>query len=147
MVRAGRLRALGLVRRSAGLSLLEWLVASFIAWSLISAALLQTVSARRSQRLQAAQALLIEDAQIAIELLRADLMMAGYGRPLRLSSSPGGPASWQTTLDAAPLLACDHGFASLPSHALVKQGIAQSWCFWQALWLLSVRHQMCRDNK
>ena len=118
MVRAGQLRALGPARRSAGLSLLEWLVASFIAWSLIAAALVQTVSARRSQRLQAAQALMIEDAQIAIELLRADLMMAGYGRPLRLRSSPGGPASWQTALEAAPLWACDHGFASLPSNAL-----------------------------
>ncbi len=99
------------------MSLLEWLVASFIAWSLIAAALVQTVSARRSQRLQAAQALMIEDAQIAIELLRADLMMAGYGRPLRSRSSPGVPASWQTALEAAPLWACDHGFASPPSNA------------------------------
>lgn len=104
-------------RRSAGLSLLEWLVASFIAWSLIAAALVQTVSARRSQRLQAAQTLLAEDAQIAIDLLRADLMMAGYARPLRVVQSPGGPASWQTALAAAPLWACDHGFVSLPSNA------------------------------
>lgn len=104
-------------RRSAGLSLLEWLVASFIAWSLIAAALVQTVSARRSQRLQAAQTLLAEDAQIAIDLLRADLMMAGYARPLRVVQSPGGPAAWQTALTTAPLWACDHGFASLPSNA------------------------------
>lgn len=104
-------------RRSAGWSLLEWLLASFIAWSVIAAALMQTVSARRSQRLQAAQALLAQDAQIAIDLLRADLMMAGYSKPLRVVQSPGGPASWQTALAGAPLWACDHGFASLPSNA------------------------------
>jgi len=114
-VRVGRLCVPS--RRSAGLSLLEWLVASFIAWSLIAAALVQTVSARRSQRLQAAQTLLAEDAQIAIDLLRADLMMAGYARPLRVVQSPGGPAAWQTALTTAPLWACDHGFASLPSNA------------------------------
>ncbi|MEI7784916.1 MAG: PilW family protein [Betaproteobacteria bacterium] len=92
-------------------------MASFIAWSLIAAALMQAVTAKRSQRLQAAQALMIEDAQIAIDLLRNDLMMAGYGRPLRALQSPGGPASWQTTLAAAALWACDHGFASLPASA------------------------------
>lgn len=101
----------------AGLTLLEWLVASFIAWALIAAALMQTVAANRSQRLQAAQALMVEDAQIAIDLLRSDLMMAGYGRPLRARQSQAGLVSWQTPLTSAPLWACDQGFANQPANA------------------------------
>jgi type IV pilus assembly protein PilW len=110
-------RAAGRGGRLAGFSLLELLVGSFIGLLLVGLVLVQVVSAGRSQRLQAAQGQMIEDAQIAIELLRADFMMSGYGRPLRAQSASAGQASWQSTLDGPGLWACDHGFASSSDNA------------------------------
>jgi type IV pilus assembly protein PilW len=101
----------------AGFSLLELLVGSFIGLLLVGLVLVQVVIAGRSQRLQAAQGQMMEDAQIAIELLRSDFMMSGYGRPVRAQSASAGQASWQTTLDGPGLWACDHGFASSGDNA------------------------------
>ena len=98
--------------RLAGFSLLELLVGSFIGLLLVALVLVQVVIAGRSQRLQAAQGQMVEDAQIAIELLRADFMMSGYGRPLRAQPTTAGQASWQTALTGPGLWACDTGFAS-----------------------------------
>lgn len=103
--------------RVAGFSLLELMVGSFIGLLLVGLVLVQVVIAGRSQRLQAAQGQMVEDAQIAIELLRTDFMMTGYGRPLRAQSAPAGLASWQTALDGPGLWACDHGFASSNDNA------------------------------
>ena len=79
---------------------------------LVGLVLVQVVIAGRSQRLQAAQGQMVEDAQIAIELLRAEFMMSGYGRPLRAQPATAGQAPWQTTLDGPGLWACDHGFSA-----------------------------------
>ncbi len=112
------MRAAGRGGRLAGFSLLELLVGAFIGLLLVGLVLVQVVIAGRSQRLQAAQGQMVEDAQIAIELLRADFMMSGYGRPLRAQTSAAAvQASWHTTLDGPGLWACDHGFASLPANA------------------------------
>jgi type IV pilus assembly protein PilW len=111
-------RAASRAERLAGFSLLELLVGSFIGLLLVGLVLVQVVIAGRSQRLQAAQGQMVEDAQIAIELLRADFMMSGYGRPLRAQSASAGQVSWQSTLDGPGLWACDHGFSAndrLPS--------------------------------
>ncbi len=112
------MRAASRAERLAGFSLLELLVGSFIGLLLVGLVLVQVVIAGRSQRLQAAQGQMVEDAQIAIELLRADFMMSGYGRPLRAQSASAGQVSWQSTLDGPGLWACDHGFSAndrLPS--------------------------------
>lgn len=106
------MRAVSRAERLAGFSLLELLVGSFIGLLLVGLVLVQVVIAGRSQRLQAAQGQMVEDAQIAIELLRAEFMMSGYGRPLRAQPATAGQAPWQTTLDGPGLWACDHGFAS-----------------------------------
>jgi len=110
-------RAASRAERLAGFSLLELLVGSFIGLLLVGLVLVQVVIAGRSQRLQAAQGQMVEDAQIAIELLRADFMMSGYGRPLRAQSASAGQVSWQSTLDVPGLWACDHGFASSNDNA------------------------------
>ncbi len=66
----------------------------------------------RSGRLLAAQVQMAEDAQIGLQLLSAELMMAGYARPVEVTSSPGGQARWKLAQAAPPILACDGGFAS-----------------------------------
>jgi hypothetical protein len=52
--------------------------------------LAQLLALGRSQALRSAQGQLMEDAQLALELLRRDFMMLGYGRPLQAQAS--GPA-------------------------------------------------------
>ena len=102
----------------AGLSLLEALVALALGLMLVTVLMAQVLVGGRGQRLQAAQAQMAEDAQLALDLLRSDLKMAGHGWPLKSHISASGQASWQDALNAAgvPMLtACDAGFASLPA--------------------------------
>ncbi len=100
--------------RQAGLSLLEWLVALSLGLILVTTLIAQVLAGGRGQRLQAAQAQMAEDAQVALDLLRADFRMAGHAWPLKSQLSPSGLASWQDALGASFLTACDAGFASLP---------------------------------
>ena len=108
-------RMVGRLRASAGYSLLELLVASAIGMLVVTLVLAQLLALGRSQALRAAQGQLMEDAQLALELLRRDFMMLGYGRPLEAQAS--GSAAWRTGVPAPALLACDEGFASLPQLA------------------------------
>lgn len=102
------------VTRQAGLSLLEWLVALSLGLILVTTLIAQVLASGRGQRLQAAQAQMAEDAQVALDLLRADFKMAGHAWPLRSQISPSGQASWHDALGAPALTVCDAGFASLP---------------------------------
>lgn len=105
----------GCLGASAGYSLLELLVASAIGLLVVTLALAQLLALGRSQALHAAQGQLMEDAQLALDLLRSDFMMLGYGRPLQALTT--GPAAWRTGVPAPALVACDEGFASLPQLA------------------------------
>jgi len=102
--------------RYRGVSLLELLIALSLGLTLITTVMMQVLGGGRGQRLQAAQARMIEDAQIALDLLRADLMMAGHAWPRRAQTGSSGLASWGDDLTGPVLLACDAGFASLPSN-------------------------------
>lgn len=108
-------RMVGRLRVSAGYSLLELLVASAIGMLVVTLVLAQLLALGRSQALRAAQGQLMEDAQLALELLRRDFMMLGYGRPLQVQAT--GPVAWRTGVPAPALLACDEGFASSPQLA------------------------------
>ncbi len=99
----------------AGLSLLELLVALAMGLVLVTTLIAQVLIGGRGQRLQAAQTQMVEDAQIALDLLRNDLRMAGHAWPLKAQLSPSGQASWQSALSGPVWTACDAGFASLPS--------------------------------
>ena len=81
----------------------------------VSLVLTQWLAISRSQALRAAQGQVVEDAQIALDLLRADFMMLAYGRPIEAITQ--GRTSWRTAVPVPALLACDHGFASTPQHA------------------------------
>jgi type IV pilus assembly protein PilW len=107
--------ALGRRRASAGYSLLELLVASAIGLLVLTLVLAQLLALGRSQALRSAQGQLMEDGQIALELLRGDFMMLGYGRPLQALGAD--PIGWRTSVPAPALLACDQGFASTPQGA------------------------------
>ncbi len=99
----------------AGLSLLELLVAVSLGLILVATLIAQVLVGGRGQRLQAAQAQMVEDAQIALDLLRSDLKMAGHAWPVKAQTSSSGLASWQDALSGRVLTACDAGFASLPA--------------------------------
>jgi len=109
MVRLRRLRA------SAGYTLLELLVASAVGLLVVTLVLAQLLALGRSQALRAAQGQQMEDAQLALELLRGDFMMLGYGRPLQALNTD--PVAWRTGVQAPALLACDQGFATVPQLA------------------------------
>ncbi len=106
-------RWVGRLRASAGYSLLELLVASAIGLLVVTLVLAQLLALGRSQALSAAQGQLMEDAQLALDLLRGDFMMLGYGRPLQALTT----VAWRTGVPAPALVACDEGFASLPQLA------------------------------
>ena len=106
----GRLRPRRHARQPAGLSLLECLVALSLGLVVVAAVLSQLLAATRSARLQAAQAQMLEDAQIALHLLVTDLQMAGYAAPTSVSPGPDGRLRWQTALGEPWLRACERGF-------------------------------------
>jgi type IV pilus assembly protein PilW len=131
----------GTGRACAGASLLECLVGLALGLAVVAAVASQYLAAGHSARLQAAQAQMVEDAQIALELLRGELMMAGYARPVRLDLAADGLPRWQTALGAqAPLFACDQGFvAPASAEPLVCAGAGASAA-------LELRYQADRFN-
>ena len=98
-----------------GAGLLELLIALSLGLILVATLTMQVIGGGRGQRLQVAQAQMVEDAQIALDLLRADFLMAGHAWPLKGQTGSSGQASWNDALAGPALLACDAGFASLPS--------------------------------
>ena len=53
-----------------------------------------------------------DDAQIALQLLTSDLMMAGYALPRAIARSADGVLSWTLPLNKSALVACDYGVVS-----------------------------------
>ena len=104
----------------AGATLLECMVGLALGLVVVAAVAAHYLVTGQSSRLQAAQAQMMEDAQIGLELLRTDLMMAGYAQPLLLLFDAQGRPRWQTALASQPpLMACDKGFESPASKASV----------------------------
>lgn len=123
-----------------GATLLECLVGLALGLVVVAALASHYLATGQSARLQAAQAQMSEDAQIGLELLRTDLMMAGYARPLSLQQAGDG-ARWTTTLGSeAAFFACDLGFvapASTGAAACALSGLSAA---------LEVRYQADEHN-
>lgn len=103
-----------------GATLLECLVGLTLGLVVVAAVVVHYLATGQSSRLQAAQAQMTEDAQIGLELLRTDLMMAGYAQPQKLVLDAQGRPRWQTALAGQPpLMACDKGFESSASKGSV----------------------------
>ncbi len=94
------------------MSLLEMLLGLALGGLVLQAVLTQYLAAVRGIRLQAAWVQMADDAQIALELLRNELAMAGYAQPRSVARAGDGLLRWQTALADAPLMACEGGFAS-----------------------------------
>ena len=102
--------------RSLGMSLLECLVGLALGLAVVGTVARHFLVTGRSARLHAAQAQMVDDAQIGLQLLASDIAMAGYAQPQRWQSQPDGSTRWQTGLAEPALFACDTGFAA-PSTA------------------------------
>ncbi|MBP7565224.1 MAG: PilW family protein [Burkholderiaceae bacterium] len=92
-----------------GRSLVELMVAMALSLVLLAAALVITLAGGRSVRHQDALARLDEHGALALDLLAAQLRMAGYARPVR--QGPLGSASGHYS--GAGVRGCDHGFVSV----------------------------------
>lgn len=99
-------------RRARGLGLLEMLVALALGLLVVGMVAMHPVATGRSARLHAALAQMTDDAQIALQLLSSELLMAGYAAPQRLVTGADGAPRWQTGLADAPVFACDTGFVA-----------------------------------
>ena len=85
-----------------GATLLECLVGLALGLVVVAAVAVHYLATGQSSRLQAAQAQMTEDAQIGLELLRTDLMMAGFAQPQKLVLDAQGRPRWQTALAGQP---------------------------------------------
>lgn len=122
------------------MSLLETLVALSLGLLVLGVVLSHFLAAGQSSRLQAAQAHMTDDAQIALQLLASELSMAGFAWPQSLERASDGRLRWTTALAQPPVLACDHGFVS-PSTTGALQCAAQG-----SSAALAVRYQADADN-
>ena len=98
-----------LTRRQRGLSLIELMVSLVIGLVVVGAVLAAYVGSGTSSRHTQALTQITEDASVAMNVIRAQLSMAGYSRPLSVSASNqftrayGGPA----------LYGCDSAFRGM----------------------------------
>jgi type IV pilus assembly protein PilW len=122
------------------MSLLEALLGLALGLLVLAAVLGQDAASSRSARLLAAQAQMADDAQIALQLLTSELVMAGFAQPQSIDRADDGQLHWRTALTEPALLACETGFAA-PSTAgpLGCASRGQSAAF-------AVRYQADADN-
>ena len=92
--------------------MLECLVGLALGLLVVAAMASHYIATGQSARLQTAQAQMAEDAQIGLDLLRTELLMAGYAAPLGVEAGADG-SRWKTALGSEPaLFACELGFVS-----------------------------------
>ncbi|MDD2729221.1 PilW family protein [Malikia sp.] len=103
------MRPLQSLKRSAGFSLVEVMVALVIGMVVIAAVLATYLGSSQAGREQAAYAELNENAQLAFDILTRDLLMAGYVWPTGLGSTG---KLVRPVLDR-PIFGCDQGFISV----------------------------------
>ena len=79
-----------------GVALMEMLVALVIGLVVVGAVLATYLSTGQSGRLQSAFAQMDEDAQIGLQILSSDLLMAGFGRTFAVlfADTPTNPVHY-----------------------------------------------------
>lgn len=93
------------VRRQGGFSLIELMISIVIGFAVIGALLLAYTASVQSGRNGQAVIQMTEDASAALNLMRAQLAMAGYGRPAKLTAG-----KFSTNMTGNPyLFGCDAG--------------------------------------
>ena len=88
----------------AGFALIEILVALVIGLVVVGAVLATYVSVGQTGRLQAALAQMDEDAQMGLQILSRDLLMAGYASPVSMDAAS---RVFTRTYNERAVLGCD----------------------------------------
>ncbi len=96
----------------AGFALIEILVALVIGLVVVGAVLATYVSVGQTGRLQAALAQMDEDAQMGLQILSRDLLMAGYASPVGMDAAS---RVFTRTFNGRAVLGCDKGFTAAPA--------------------------------
>ena len=102
-----------------GAALIEILVALVIGLVVVGAVLATYLTTGQTGRLQSALAQMDEDAQIGLRILSNDLLMAGYARPVSLSSET---SLLTKTYNGRAVFGCDNGFKSAADNAPAQCG-------------------------
>lgn len=99
-----RLRA-----RQRGLSIVELLISLVIGLVVVGAVMLSYISSGQTNKIQAAYSQMNEEAQIGLQILSRDLLLAGYAQPTSLNTVT---FKFGRTYAGRPVFGCDTGFAS-----------------------------------
>lgn len=102
-----------------GVALIEMLVSLVIGLVVVGAVLATYLSTGQSGRLQSAFAQMDEDAQIGLQILSSELLMAGYGRPV---SQDAETAQLTKTYNGRPVFGCERGFQTAATNTPAQCG-------------------------
>lgn len=99
--------------RMTGLSLIEIMVSLVIGLVVVGAVLVSYIGSGQTNKRQAAYGEMNENAQIALSLMKNDLLLAGYSQAVGTVTA-GAPAvtTFVKTYSGQPIFGCDDGFAN-----------------------------------
>lgn len=97
--------------RVRGVTLIELMISLVIGIVVIGAVLISYIGSGQTSRRQAAYAEMNENAQIALSILRSDLLLAGYAQSMRVVNT-SGVKTLGKTFATNPILGCGLGFVS-----------------------------------
>jgi len=97
--------------RVRGVTLIELMISLVIGIVVIGAVLISYIGSGQTNKRQAAYAEMNENAQIALSILRSDLLLAGYARATGVLNT-GGVKTLSRTFSGQPILGCGLGFVS-----------------------------------
>jgi type IV pilus assembly protein PilW len=97
--------------RLQGVTLIELMISLVIGIVVVGAVLISYIASGQTNKRQAAYAEMNENAQIALSILRSDLLLAGYAQSTRVVDT-GGVKTLGKTFSTQPILGCALGFVS-----------------------------------
>lgn len=95
--------------RQRGLSIMEVLVSMVIGLVVVGAVLLSYITSGQTNKVQAAYSEMNEGAQVGLQILSRDLLLAGYAQPTSLDTVA---FKFGRTYAGRPVFGCDTGFVS-----------------------------------
>lgn len=101
--------SVGLRSRQRGLSIIEVLISLVIGLVVVGAVMLSYITSGQTNRVQAAYSEMNEEAQIGLNILSRDLLLAGYAQPTSLNTVT---FKFGRTYAGRPVFGCDTGFAA-----------------------------------
>lgn len=102
--------------RQRGLSIIEVLVSLVIGLVVVGAVMLSYITSGQTNRAQAAYSQMNEEAQIGLQILSRDLLLAGYAQPTSLNTVT---FKFGRTYADRPVFGCDTGFEAANTAGVV----------------------------